>query len=228
MFYDWTLILILPGLIFGLIAQARVKSAFNHASRVFSHRGYTADDIARRLLQRHGAPNVAVTATKGMLSDHYSPSQKTLALSENVYGQSSLAAIGVAAHEAGHAIQDAEGYSFLRFRTAIVPVVSIGSNLSPIIFMLGLILSMDPLVNVGIILFALTVVFSLITLPVEFNASKRAKKLLLADGYLDSQEIKYVDKVLDAAALTYVASLVSAVLQLLRLILISNSRRRNN
>ncbi len=226
MFYDWTLILLIPGLIFGLIAQARVKSTFSSSSQIRSRSGYTADDIARRLLQRHGAPNVSVTPTQGMLSDHYNPSKKTLALSETVYGQDNLAAIGVAAHEAGHALQDAEGYSFLKLRSALVPVVNIGSNLSPIIFMAGLIFSIKPLTTVGIVLFALTVVFSLITLPVEFNASKRAKAMLLYDGYLDDQEIKYVDKVLDAAALTYVASLVSAVLQLLRLILIS--RRRND
>lgn len=224
-YYDWTMILLIPGLILGLIAQARVKSAFEKSSKQISRSGLTADQIAGKLLYNHGCEEVRVHATAGNLTDHYDPRNKTLALSSEVYGKNTLAAIGVAAHEAGHAIQDSENYMPLKLRSALVPAVNIGTRVSPILFILGIVFSWNPLITIGIIFFSLTVIFSLVTLPVEIDASKRAKKFLVADGYLSDIELKSVDKVLDAAAMTYVAALISGILQLLRLVLISRSRR---
>ncbi len=224
--FDWTFILVLPGLLLGLWAQYKVKSAYSKYERVLAQRGDTAESIARELLNAGGSGNVSIRQTGGTLTDHYDPRSNTLALSSGVYGSSSVAAIGVAAHECGHALQQHEGYAPLRLRTAIVPVVNIGSKLYFPIFLLGLLFSWQPLVYVGIACFALSLVFSLITLPVEFNASRRAKALLESGGYLSREEIKGVDAVLDAAALTYVAAAISSLLQLIRLLLIA--RRRND
>lgn len=224
-YYDWTMILIIPGLLLGLWAQMSVKSAFEKYRKVQIGRGTTADEAARSLLDQSGNGSVRISRVDGSLTDHYDPRSNTLSLSAEVYGSRSVAAVGVAAHECGHAMQQHDGYAPLRLRTAIVPVVNIGSNLYFPIFMAGLIFSWEPLVYVGIGCFALTLLFSLVTLPVELNASKRALAMLQNGGFMSEDELFGVKKVLNAAAMTYVAAVVSSLLQLLRLILISRNRR---
>ena len=226
MYLDWTFILVLPGLLLGLWAQARVKSAFEKYSKVHTGRGIASQDLVRLLLNRQGVVDIAITQTQGQLSDHYDPSNNTLSLSQGVYGSDSVAAVGVAAHEAGHALQKEQGYPLLSLRTVMVPVVNIGSNLAWPIFVAGIIFSWQPLMYAGIITFAAVVLFSLITLPVEFDASRRANLMLSESGYFTQNELDGVRTVLNAAALTYVASFVSAALQLLRLILIARRRNR--
>lgn len=224
-YYDWTMILMIPGLLLGLWAQMKVKSAFAKYQRVLSQSGYTAEGVARRLLNHSGCDMVSIQQTSGTLTDHYDPRGKLLRLSSGVYGSSSVAAIGVAAHECGHAMQHNENYGPLKLRSLLVPVVNLGSNLYFPIFLLGLVFSWEPLVYVGIACFGLTLLFALVSLPVEFNASSRAIKALREGGYLGEQELKGAKAVLDAAALTYVASAISSLMQLLRLILIA---RRND
>lgn len=224
-FYDATYILVIIGALLGLLAQAKVKGAFARYSKVYSMRGVTAEQVAEMILQQAGIRDVRIEQIGGDLTDHYSPNEKVLRLSETVYGSSSVAAIGVAAHECGHAIQHAEDYLPIQIRSAIVPVVNIGSKLAwPIIF-LGLLIGMTPLANVGIILFSLIVVFQVVTLPVEFNASGRALAILRDSSYLSGDELKGARKVLSAAAMTYVAAMVASVLQLLRLVMIVGRRR---
>ena len=224
MFWDYTMIFLIPGLLLGLWAQARVQSAYAKYSRVPTQRGLPACQAVRQLLDAGGAGDVAIAQTKGQLTDHFDPRSNTLRLSEGVYGSSSVAALGVAAHEAGHALQKQQNYPFLALRSALVPVVNIGSNLSWPIFLMGLVFSWEPLMTAGIVLFALVVLFSLITLPVELDASRRATAMLVGSGYLTQEEEKGVRAVLSAAALTYVASFVSALMQLLRLITLAKRR----
>lgn len=224
-YYDWTMILVIPGLLLGLYAQFKVKSTFDRYSRIRTKSGLTAEQAARALLSRGGSANVTISRVNGSLTDHYDPSSKTLRLSDSVYGSDSVAAVGVAAHECGHALQEHDGYGLLKLRTALVPVVNIGSSLYLPIFMAGLLFSWEPLQMVGILCFGLTLLFSLVTLPVEINASKRALGML--EGVLDAEELQGAKAVLSAAALTYLASVISSVLQLLRLILISRSRNRD-
>ena len=224
-YYDWTMILVIPGLLLGLYAQFKVKSTFDRYSRVRTKSGLTAEAAARMLLSRGGSTNVTISRVNGSLTDHYDPSSKTLRLSDSVYGSDSVAAVGVAAHECGHALQEHDGYGLLKLRTALVPVVNIGSSLYLPIFMAGLLFSWEPLQMVGILCFGLTLLFSLVTLPVEINASKRALGML--DGVLEAEELRGARAVLSAAALTYLASVISSALQLLRLILISRSRNRD-
>ncbi|MFR5854293.1 MAG: zinc metallopeptidase [Lachnospiraceae bacterium] len=224
-YYDWTMILVIPGLLLGLYAQFKVKSTFDRYSRVRTKSGLTAEAAARMLLSRGGSTNVTISRVNGSLTDHYDPSSKTLRLSDSVYGSDSVAAVGVAAHECGHALQEHDGYGLLKLRTALVPVVNIGSSLYLPIFMAGLLFSWEPLQMVGILCFGLTLLFSLVTLPVEINASKRALGML--EGVLDAEELQGAKAVLSAAALTYLASVISSALQLLRLILISRSRNRD-
>lgn len=224
-YYDWTMILVIPGLLLGLYAQFKVKSTFDRYSRVRTKSGLTAEAAARMLLSRGGSTNVNISRVNGSLTDHYDPSSKTLRLSDSVYGSDSVAAVGVAAHECGHALQEHDGYGLLKLRTALVPVVNIGSSLYLPIFMAGLLFSWEPLQMVGILCFGLTLLFSLVTLPVEINASKRALGML--EGVLDAEELQGAKAVLSAAALTYLASVISSALQLLRLILISRSRNRD-
>ena len=224
-YYDWTMILVIPGLLLGLYAQFKVKSTFDRYSRVRTKSGLTAEAAARMLLSRGGSTNVTISRVNGSLTDHYDPSSKTLRLSDSVYGSDSVAAVGVAAHECGHALQEHDGYGLLKLRTALVPVVNIGSSLYLPIFMAGLLFSWEPLQTVGILCFGLTLLFSLVTLPVEINASKRALGML--EGVLDAEELQGAKAVLSAAALTYLASVISSALQLLRLILISRSRNRD-
>ena len=224
-YYDWTMILVIPGLLLGLYAQFKVKSTFDRYSRVRTRSGLTAEAAARMLLSRGGSTNVTISRVNGSLTDHYDPSSKTLRLSDSVYGSDSVAAVGVAAHECGHALQEHDGYGLLKLRSALVPVVNIGSSLYLPIFMAGLLFSWEPLQMVGILCFGLTLLFSLVTLPVEINASKRALGML--EGVLDAEELQGAKAVLSAAALTYLASVISSALQLLRLILISRSRNRD-
>lgn len=225
----------LPALLLGIWAQMKVKSAFNQYSRVRTTIGLTGADIARRLLDAFGLQNVEVEQTNGLLSDHYDPQKKVLRLSRDVFNSPSIAAAGVAAHEAGHALQDSQGYAPLKLRSAIVPGVQIGSWLGPIIFMVGLMLdSMSrssgfglQLAWFGLILFGATAVFALITLPVEYDASNRAKAWLSTSGVLYPQEMKGIHAVLDAAALTYVAAAVQAISTVLYYLFLIMGRRRD-
>ena len=210
-----------------MAASARVKSTFSIYSRVRSASGLTGAEAARRILHMAGITDVTVVPISGSLTDHYDPRNKQLALSQDVYDRTSVAAIGVAAHECGHAIQDAQNYVPLNLRSAIVPVANIGSTLSWPLFLAGLILSIRPLLILGILLFSFAVLFQLVTLPVEFNASARALKMLGSSGMLGTDEVKSAKKVLTAAALTYVAALASSILQLLRLIILAGGRDRD-
>ncbi len=225
MYFDSTILWVIPGLLLGLWAQARVKSAYAKYSKYTTRSGVTAENAVAQLLRQNGAGDVAIQPTRGSLTDHYDPTSNTLRLSEGVYGSSSIAALGIAAHEAGHALQKAENYPFLSLRSVMVPVVNIGSNLAWPIFLAGILFSFESLMYVGVIAFALVVLFSLVTLPVEFDASRRAVALLNAGGFLTQEEEAGVKTVLNAAALTYVASFVSALLQLLRLLSILNRHR---
>ncbi len=227
MLFDWTYLLMLPGLILGLYAQSKVKRNYEKYSRVFARLGIPASEMVQRLLRSNGITDVGVMRVGGDLTDHYDPRNNTLSLSDGVYDSASIAAYGIAAHEAGHAMQKAQNDGFLALRSAVVPVVNIGSALSWPLFLIGLIFSYDKLCVAGIILFSAVLLFALITLPVEFGASRRAKEMLLSGGFLSQDEMTGVSAVLDAAALTYVASFVTALLQMLRLIMILNSRRRD-
>ncbi len=200
----------LPALLLGLYAQMKVKSAFNEYSQVRTGRGMTGAQVARTLLDAEGLSHVRVEESQGFLSDHYDPRDKVLRLSPDVYRTPSVAAAGIAAHEMGHALQDAHSYGPLALRSLMVPSVQVGSMLGPLIFMAGLFLS-QTLAWVGLLLFAAVVLFSLVTLPVEFDASRRAKRLLVERGLLVTQEAEGVNKVLDAAALTYVAAALQAI-----------------
>jgi uncharacterized protein len=205
------LIVALPGLLLGLYAQARVKSAFNKYSQVRTSRNITGAQVARQLLNQRGLQNVGVERSQGFLSDHYDPRSKVLRLSPDVHDGTSVAAAGVAAHEMGHALQDAQGYFPLQIRSAIVPAAQFGNSLAPWIFFAGLLLNFESLAWVGLILFSAAVFFTLVTLPVEFDASKRARELLLENDLLYKDEMGGVNRVLNAAALTYVAAAITAI-----------------
>ncbi|MCA9897053.1 MAG: zinc metallopeptidase [Anaerolineales bacterium] len=222
------LLFALPGLLLGLWAKSRVSSNFNKYSKVRTARNVTGAEVARQLLDAHGLYDVAIEETQGTLSDHYDPRSKVLRLSPAVYRTPSIAAAGVAAHEMGHALQDAGGYFPLQIRSTLVPAAQFGSSFAPWLFIGGLLLNFTTLAWVGVIMFAAAVLFTLITLPVEFDASKRAKQLLVGNGVLIGNEIEGVNKVLDAAALTYVAAAVSAIGTLLYyvLLLTGGGRRR--
>ena len=225
-FYDWTYILLIPALILSMWAQFRVSSTFSRFSKVRASSGMTATQMAGQLLHAEGVYDVSVERTRGNLTDHYDPKNMVLRLSDSTANSTSVAALGVAAHEAGHVLQHRDGYAPLMLRTAAVPVVNIGSNLSWPLFLVGLIFSWEPLLYAGIALFALAVLFAIITLPVEFNASKRALAALEANGYLQpGEEMRGARKVLSAAAMTYVASAFMAIMQLLRLLAIAGVRR---
>ncbi|MCC6797968.1 MAG: zinc metallopeptidase [Candidatus Hydrogenedentes bacterium] len=235
LYFDWTLVLLIPGVILSLWAQYKVKSAYAKYSQVGTRSGLNGAQVAARVLQdanvglvgnaKAARGNVvSLEAIGGHLTDHYDPRDRTLRLSDEVYHGQSIAALGIAAHEVGHAIQHANAYSMLMWRNAIYPVTNIASSLSfPILFG-GLIFGIGPLLYIGIALFAFAVVFTLITLPVEFDASRRALAALSSGGYLTEEEMYGARKVLSAAALTYVAAAVAALLQLLRLILIARGR----
>ena len=212
------LLFAIPPLLLGLWAQFRVQSAFRQYSKVKTGNGITGAQMARMILDSNGLQTVAVERVNGMLSDHYDPRGKVLRLSDSVFATPSVAAVGVAAHEAGHALQDKQHYGPLRLRSAIVPAVNIGSWLGPIIFMIGFFMSGatgNTIAIIGLLFFGMTAVFALVTLPVEFDASKRAKQQLASVGAISPQELKGVSQVLDAAALTYVAAAVQAVVTML-------------
>ena len=207
-------IMIAPAFLLSLYASFKVKSSFKKYSQVRTRSGMTGADVARRILQQNGLSDVTVTETSGMLSDHYDPRARVVRLSKDVYEGATVAAIGVAAHECGHAIQHKELYAPLKLRNMMVPVASIGSNFSWIVLMGGFVLGMAGLVKVGIALFSIVVLFQLITLPVEFNASSRAKRILAGWGTLQDEQ-EGVSKMLSSAAMTYVAAATSSVLTLL-------------
>jgi len=219
--YWWVLI---PAIVLGLIAQSSVRSTYAKYREVRSARGITGAEMARRILSGHGVEGVPVEQVAGELSDHYDPRSRTLRLSRGVYAGASVAALGIAAHEAGHAIQHARAYAPLALRNTVYPVARFGSNLGPIIVFGGLLLGIgEPLISIGIVLFSVAVAFSLLTLPVEFNASSRALAILSQDRYLSEDELQGARKVLNAAALTYVAAALASVLTLVRLLML---RRR--
>ena len=224
-YFDPTYLLVIAGIIICLLASARVKSTFSKYSNVRCMSGMTGIEAAQRILQQAGIYDVRIEHVAGNMTDHYDPKNKVLKLSDTVYGVNSVAAIGVAAHECGHAIQHHNSYGPLVLRNSIVPVVNIGSMLSWPLILIGVLLSFNQtLIMIGIILFSFAVVFQLVTLPVEFNASNRAIACLDTNGTLSSQEVGQAKKVLNAAALTYVAGAAAAILQLLRLILLFGNR----
>jgi len=228
-YFDPTYILVAIGAVLTLLASARVKSTYSKYNKVKSLSGMTGAMAAERILRYSGINDVAIQHVSGDLTDHYDPRNKTLSLSDTVYGSTSVAAIGVAAHECGHAIQDNKGYAALKLRGALVPVANFGAAISWPMIILGVILgSSQTLINVGIILFSSVVLFQLITLPVEFNASNRAIKILNESGILYDEELKHTKKVLGAAALTYVAGAAAVILQLLRLVLLFGGGRRRD
>ena len=222
--YTWYL-LVLPAFLLALWAQFRVQSTYAKYSGVRSVRGRTDAEVARQILDDHGLGYVQVDRIGGKLTDNYDPRSNIVHLSQEVYDSSSIAAIGVAAHECGHAVQHAEEYGPLKLRSAIIPITNIGSSLSIPLFLIGLLFNFSILMNIGLLLFGLVALFQLITLPVEFNASRRALSTIGERGLLTDDETRGAKKVLSAAALTYVAALASSLAQLLRLVLIS--RRRN-
>ena len=226
-YYDPTYWMVLIGALIALYAQFRVSAAYSKWSRVPSSTYMTGAQIARQILDGNGCQDVRIEAISGKLTDHYDPENGVLRLSSEVYGSTSIAALGVAAHEAGHAIQDAQNYAPLRIRSTLVPIANIGSGAAIPLFMLGLIFSWQPLVEIGILCFALAVLFYVVTLPVEFTASGRAVAVL-SESYLPEEEVRGVKAVLSAAALTYVAAAPQALLQLLRLILLSSNNRRRD
>ena len=230
MYYSWwdpTYILVIIGAVICMIASARVKATYNKYASYRSMSGMTGAEAAQRILNSAGIYDVRIQHVSGNLTDHYNPANKTLNLSDSVYGSSSVAAVGVAAHECGHALQHQQGYVPLKVRSALVPAANFGSSLAWPLIILGLFFTSntgDVLIHVGILLFSLAVLFQLVTLPVEFNASGRAVKILGETGILSSEELPYTKKVLGAAALTYVASAASAILQLLRIVLLFGGR----
>lgn len=233
--YGLYLLFSLPAILLGMWAQMRIKSAYNKYSRVATSNGLTGAQTARRMLDANGLSDVIIEEVGGTLNDHYDPRSNTLRLSQGVYRANSIAAAGVAAHEVGHALQDQKNYLPLQLRSAMVPTVRIGSRLGPIVFMAGLFLSYLSSASssfgyniavFGLLLFALTAIFSVITLPVELNASRRAKAWLSSSGGLPREEMKAVDKVLDAAALTYVAAAIQSIGTLLYYVTLLGRRRR--
>ena len=223
---DPTMLILIPAVLLSGWAQSRVQSTFNEYSHIPARGGVTADSVARMLLTLYGMANMPINHVSGSLTDHYDPRNRTLNLSDSVYSSNSIASIGVAAHEVGHAIQHHESYSPLIFRNSIVPVVNICSSASMPLFIIGLLMANSLLVNIGIMLFTGALVFHLVTLPVEINASSRALKLLEQTHTLAPDELAGAKKVLTAAAWTYIAAALMSVLQLIRLILIARSRRR--
>ncbi len=229
-FYDyWYIVLVLPAVIFALWAQFRVKSTFHKYNRVATRAGMTGYDSARMVLDSHGLSHVAIEEIGGELSDHFDPRTNVIRLSSGVYRGNSAAAVGVAAHEAGHAVQYAENYLPMRFRAMIIPVTNIGSNLAMPLILFGLLFMFEPLAWAGVIAFSLSTLFQLVTLPVEFNASRRAMAAITGSGRFSGDDEVASRRVLTAAALTYVAALAVSLANLLRLILIvgGNGRRRD-
>ena len=230
-YWDPTYILVVIGAVICMIASARVKGTFNKYSQLRSMSGMNGAQVAQRVLQAAGIYDVQVRHVSGSLTDHYDPRTKTVNLSDPVYNATSVAALGVAAHECGHAIQHAKSYAPLSIRSALVPIANFGSMLAWPVILIGLLFntrSSGVIIDIGILLFSAAVLFQLVTLPVEFDASRRALVMLRTLGILADDELKYTRRVLKSAALTYVASAAAAILQLLRIILITNGRRRDD
>lgn len=225
-FDPYYFLLVVPALLLGLWAQSRVNSAYSRYSRVYGSRGYTGQEVARQILDQNGLYNIPIERIPGQMTDHYDPRAGVVRLSEGVYSSSSLAAVGIAAHECGHAVQHANRYAPLTIRNVIIPVTNIGSKLAVPLILVGFLFSFYPLVIIGLIGYALIALFQLITLPVEFNASSRAMAVIAGNFLLDEEEQRGARKVLNAAALTYVAALVASLAQLLRLFLLAGGRRR--
>jgi Zn-dependent membrane protease YugP len=226
MFYHWSYLLLIPGMLLMFWAQSRVRGTYDRYSKVSSSLGMTGADVARTILNNLGFHDVAVEHVPGELTDHYDPSAKTVRLSSSVYGSDSLAAAAVAAHECGHVMQDKQGYSFMNLRASLVPAANIGSQFGPILVILGIFLNAmagvsSVFINLGIILFAASILFHVVTLPVEFDASSRALRIVQTLGILDGDERRGAKAVLDAAAWTYVATAIYSVLQLVQLLLMS-------
>ncbi len=228
LYYDSTIILVLIGALISGLASFNVQRTYNKYSKIRNSRGITSNQVAEHILHSAGIYDVRIERVNGNLTDHYSPNEKVLRLSDTVYGQTSVAALGVAAHECGHAIQDLENYGPLRLRAASVPLANVGSWISWPIILIGLLIGYTPLAQIGVFLFTFVVFFQLITLPVEFDASARALRILNQDHILEGEEHQGATKVLKAAALTYVAALFNTILQLLRLILIVGGNRRRD
>lgn len=225
-FDSYYMILVLPTLLFALYAQIKVKSSFEHYSKVTTSRRMTGEQAARQILRGNEIYDVSVERVAGSLTDHYDPKAKVIRLSDKVFSSTSIAAVGVAAHEAGHAVQYSVGYAPIRLRSVIIPVCQIGSNLAVPIIIIGLFLNIQALFGLGILFFATAVVFQAVTLPVEFNASRRALAVLGESRMLEEDEIPMAKKVLNAAAMTYVAAMLASMAQLLRFVMMFNRRRR--
>ena len=228
---DPTYVLVLIGIVLSLLASARVKSTFAKYERIRNSAGLTGRDAAERILRGAGIYDVRIERVSGSLTDHYDPRNKVLRLSDSTYHSMSVSAVGVAAHECGHAIQHAVNYAPIRWRGALVPVANFGSTIAWPLIMIGLFITGDSsslLINLGIIAFSFAVLFHLVTLPVEFNASNRAIRILGSNGMMSKEEVGSVKKVLGAAALTYVASAATAILQLLRILILTGGRRDND
>ena len=223
--YYW--IILVPAMLIALLAQINVSSTFNRYSRIASRRGLTGAQAAEEVLRAHGVYGVRITRVSGKLTDHYDPKTNTIRLSDAVYGSTSIASVGVAAHEAGHAVQYAQEHGPIKLRGAIIPVCNFSSQISILLIILGFALYSRPLFAVGVVLFAVAAFFQVVTLPVEFNASRRAIQSLRDTHMLDDQELRGAKKVLGAAAMTYVAALLVSIAHLLRYILAFNSRRRD-
>ncbi|MDR0929427.1 MAG: zinc metallopeptidase [Oscillospiraceae bacterium] len=227
-YLDPTMLIVLPGLLIALLAQWRISATFRKYSQVNAQRGLPASEVARELLLQSGITDVKITRVRGHLTDHFDPRTNTLALSDGVYDSASLAALGIAAHEVGHVVQQQEGYAPLRLRSAFVPVANVASHAAVPLFFLGMLLSWQPLMWIGIGVFMAVVLFYLVMLPVEFNASSRAIAALESGGFLTYEEARPAKQVLSAAGLTYVAAALQAMLQLLRLLVIASGRRRRD
>lgn len=222
----WYVVLVVPALLLSLYAQSKVKSTYAKYSKVMSRRGMTANEAVAYILRTNNIGDVSVQPIAGELTDLYSPNEKIIRLSEGVYGKTTVAALGIAAHEAGHTVQHYSNYGLINLRNALVPVANIGSSLSMPLILIGFLFNFEILVNLGIIFFGAATLFHLVTLPVELNASSRAMQSLESSGALNDEELKMTKKVLSAAALTYIAALAVSFAQLLRLILISRRRNR--
>lgn len=225
--FDWTILLLVPGIFFAVWAQFKVQSTYKQYSRYPTKRGMTGAQAARRILDQNGLSHVRIEHIRGHLNDHFDPRANVIRLSDAVHDSASPAAIGVAAHEAGHAVQYAQKYFPMKVRALIIPATRFGSVMAIPLFFIGLIFAYEPLMLAGILLYATIALFQLATLPVEFNASGRAIKILRASGNLTEDELGAARQVLTAAALTYVAALVSSLLTLLRLLILANGRRRD-
>ena len=225
--FDWTIILVIPGLIVSIWAQIKVKTTFNKYSKIYTKKGMTGSVAARKILDDNGLHHVRIEQISGHLSDHYDPRANVIRLSTSVYASTSPAAIGVAAHEAGHAIQYAKNYAPIRLRAGLVKITGFSSMLAIPLFFIGLLFASDYLMLAGILLYAAIAFFQLVTLPVEFNASARAMKVLKNSQMLNTSELTASRKVLTAAAMTYVAALLTSLLTLLRLVILAGGRRRN-